>query len=333
MPESDLVPFTVSPPQGNRVLVLAPHPDDETLGCGGTIRLLLLGKTPVKVIFLTSGDKADPSDPKSYTTKNHQHYHPHLIPPVEGGKTEERLLSREARPWPTRKGSSTIPSPFAGEGKGEGGLSGGPHMTEYALLREKEAVKALGVLGVSDYEFFRFPDRETDKHFDNVFERLLRIVETYKPDTIYSPSIIELNPDHRTTAALAMELQKTIMRTNTSALIHDAPPPNPPPRGGKVGEGVVPLRIVFYEVTTPLRPNMLVDVTPAYPVKKRAMKKYKSQLKISAYLRYITALNSFRALTVKGPDLVEAFWHMEDTWSAEDIADWTGYRKSLHKKD
>jgi LmbE family N-acetylglucosaminyl deacetylase len=57
--ESDLIPFTVSPPKGDKALILAPHPDDETLGCGGTIRLLLLRKTPVKVIFLTSGEKAE----------------------------------------------------------------------------------------------------------------------------------------------------------------------------------------------------------------------------------------------------------------------------------
>lgn len=38
------------------VLVLAPHPDDESLGCGGTIRLLTQAGTSVDVIYLTRGE-------------------------------------------------------------------------------------------------------------------------------------------------------------------------------------------------------------------------------------------------------------------------------------
>lgn len=51
-----------------RVLVLAPHPDDETFGCGGTIRMLTEGGIHVDVAFLTRGEHgveggqaADPS--------------------------------------------------------------------------------------------------------------------------------------------------------------------------------------------------------------------------------------------------------------------------------
>jgi LmbE family N-acetylglucosaminyl deacetylase len=43
-------------PNTKSVLVLAPHPDDESLGCGGTIRLLSQAGTPVDVVFLTRGE-------------------------------------------------------------------------------------------------------------------------------------------------------------------------------------------------------------------------------------------------------------------------------------
>jgi LmbE family N-acetylglucosaminyl deacetylase len=42
------------------VLVLAPHQDDETLGCGGTLALHRQQGDPVRVLFLTDGAAGDP---------------------------------------------------------------------------------------------------------------------------------------------------------------------------------------------------------------------------------------------------------------------------------
>lgn len=43
-------------PAFERVLVIAAHPDDETIGCGGTIRLLANEGASVHVLFTSSGD-------------------------------------------------------------------------------------------------------------------------------------------------------------------------------------------------------------------------------------------------------------------------------------
>ena len=40
----------------DRVLVLAPHPDDEVLGAGGVIQQAVAQKLPIKIVFLTYGD-------------------------------------------------------------------------------------------------------------------------------------------------------------------------------------------------------------------------------------------------------------------------------------
>ncbi len=40
----------------DRILVLAPHPDDEVLGAGGVLQRAVSLKLPIKVVFLTNGD-------------------------------------------------------------------------------------------------------------------------------------------------------------------------------------------------------------------------------------------------------------------------------------
>lgn len=44
------------PPLGDRVLIISPHPDDETLGAGGLIHQLARQGKQIQVVFLTSGD-------------------------------------------------------------------------------------------------------------------------------------------------------------------------------------------------------------------------------------------------------------------------------------
>jgi LmbE family N-acetylglucosaminyl deacetylase len=45
------------PERRQEVLVLAPHPDDETFGCGGTLRMLADRGVAVDVAFLTRGEQ------------------------------------------------------------------------------------------------------------------------------------------------------------------------------------------------------------------------------------------------------------------------------------
>lgn len=47
-------------PEGQRVLVLAPHPDDEVIGCGGTLYKHARAGHEVTVVYLADGSKGDP---------------------------------------------------------------------------------------------------------------------------------------------------------------------------------------------------------------------------------------------------------------------------------
>ncbi len=52
------LPKILTPLEGGRVLVFAPHQDDETIGCGGTLALLRKNGCKIKVIFVTDGGGA-----------------------------------------------------------------------------------------------------------------------------------------------------------------------------------------------------------------------------------------------------------------------------------
>ena len=54
---SKVVPLFAEAAAMNRVMVISPHPDDESIGCGGTICRHVAAGEPVHVELLTSGEK------------------------------------------------------------------------------------------------------------------------------------------------------------------------------------------------------------------------------------------------------------------------------------
>lgn len=51
------------------VLVFSPHPDDDVLGCGGSIAKYTVAGHEVSVVYLTSGGSGDPKIPEKELTK------------------------------------------------------------------------------------------------------------------------------------------------------------------------------------------------------------------------------------------------------------------------
>lgn len=57
MPVIDILDLV---PEGSRAVVIAPHPDDEVLGCGGFLQLLAAAERPLQLISVTDGSASHP---------------------------------------------------------------------------------------------------------------------------------------------------------------------------------------------------------------------------------------------------------------------------------
>lgn len=206
-----------SPPRG-RVLVLAPHPDDETIGCGGVLTLHRKQGDPVRVVFLTDGGAGDPAG----------HY------PAE----------------------------------------------RYVALRQTEARRAGRVLGVTDLEFWAYPDGKLGTVAE-LGERLEAAVATFAPDIVYYPSSRELHPDHWSAGAQVEALHRA---------------------------GRLPAPAYAYEIWAALEPTHVIDVSAAVETKLAALAEYPSQLRYNDYRPKMLGLNAYRTLTLPpGARYAEAF--------------------------
>ena len=219
--ETDLIPFQSVQLRGERLLVLAPHPDDEVIGCGGLLCHHADEGRPVRVIIATDGSAAE----------------------------------------------SDLPN--------------------LAAVRENESRAGLLHLGVDDVIFLRHPDRGLQAS-GKLQEDLRDAISSFRPDLIACPHPNEIHPDHR---ALATSLI-TLLQSDR-----------------ELAASLAMVRIAFYEVSSPLRPNTLVDVTSVTDRKTAAIREHHSQLQSRDYLAYTSGLNQYRAMTLdRASTRAEAYW-------------------------
>ncbi len=148
-------------------------------------------------------------------------------------------------------------------------------------VRQHESQAAAKVLGYGEPEFWNYPDRALHCS-DALVQRLVDKIAQTGADLVYAPSPWEIHPDHRQTQLLAVE---AVRRCASQ------------------------VRLAFYEVGAPLRPNLLLDITPLLQTKDTAMRCFTSQLAQQDYGRHIHALNQYRSYTLAHEVLAaEAFW-------------------------
>lgn len=84
----EFTPALADPPVKRRILVLAPHMDDEVFGCAGTLARAVAAESEIRVVFITNGSRGyDPARVASLTTEEREAFEQALI---ETRKAEAR---------------------------------------------------------------------------------------------------------------------------------------------------------------------------------------------------------------------------------------------------
>ena len=210
-------PAKMDNPERGKVLVLAPHIDDDVIGAGGCLRKHVLAGDNVKVVYFADC-------------------------------TEERI---------------------------------------------REAEEAAEVIGFVDLEFLGY---ESKRLGDNagIPARLSGIVDYYKPELVYLPSLFDRHNDHLALNNHLAALQK------------------------KYAYGFT---VCAYEVWTALVPNLVIDVTDTIEAKKKALSRYTSQLASNDWLDAAVSLNRYRGVTSGAGAYAEGFMRYSareyyDIWKA-----------------
>ena len=170
---------------GHRVLVIAPHPDDEILATGGTIRRLVAEGADVKVVVVTAGDSyrraaarisGGPAVAASYLELGNIRHQECLTAARHLGLAEDHVVAL--------------------------GFADGTTLAMWD--RNWDASHpAEGRNGATQVPYAWAADPGTALCGDDLVTRLESIIREFAPDTVITPDVHETHPDHSTVAAFA----------------------------------------------------------------------------------------------------------------------------------
>ena len=175
------------PGRGERMLVISPHPDDETLCCAGTIQRALERGASVSVVWLTSGDGF---------TWDAIVLERQLIPnPIDMVQLGQRRML-EARAASTTLGVPKSNLYFLGYP--DGGLRQMLEHPEIPLRSRYTKLVRVPYPGVVTQNAL-----QTGTNLERDLERVIDLV---KPTLVLAPSVLDAHPDHRATGELTRQI-------------------------------------------------------------------------------------------------------------------------------
>jgi LmbE family N-acetylglucosaminyl deacetylase len=168
------------------LLVIAPHPDDETLCCGGAIQRVLQAGGRVSIVWLTSGD----GSPLGSLVIEHSL----LADPVKM-RAYGRQRMAEARAATQRLGVAPKGQLFLGYP--DGGLLA--LLTQYRGRAYRSGFTAVAAVPYTDALFPQRPYTGADLERD-----FATVIGRVQPTLILAPSPLDSHPDHHAAGLLAM---------------------------------------------------------------------------------------------------------------------------------
>jgi LmbE family N-acetylglucosaminyl deacetylase len=192
----------------DRVLILAPHPDDEILGAGGVIQRALAAQAQVKIVFLTYGD----FNMWSFTVFKHR---PVFFP--SGMRAMGEVRRKEAIDAAAVLGLDKSDLTFLGY-PDHGTLSMWCFNWNAAKPFRSGTTKARGVPYKDAYHV------NAPYAGNSIVDDMKQILTDYKPTQIFVTNAADENPDHRAIYLFARvalwDLEKTISPALHPFLIH-----------------------------------------------------------------------------------------------------------------
>ncbi len=163
----------------DRILIIAPHIDDEVICCGGLIQGALLNKAEVKIVYLTNGDN-------NYLSIISKNKNLKENPNDFIALGEKRM--NEAKEAMAVLGLDSDKLIFLGYP--DGGLKN--------LLRENFLTPYTHKALQLNYNPYKGTYKEKQFYKGiNLFNDLKEIIENFKPTIIILPHFRDLNPDHQ----------------------------------------------------------------------------------------------------------------------------------------
>lgn len=259
---SDLTPLSLDGVQ--RMLVLAPHTDDETLGAGGLIESALAAGIQVRVVIATNGD--------GYMAATAEEFHK-LYPTAQDYIRLGKVRQRESLAALAVLGLAPQNVVFLSYPD-----HGTPSLWDQNWSRAKPYTSPHSRVNRSPYAMTYNP-RAVYAGEDYLAD-LISIVEAYRPDLVIYPSPEDVHPDHwglaaftRVALAEVSHRDPAYQPRQLAYLVHR--PDFPVVRGLKPTDGLVPPPELYAIYNDWLR----WDLTPGQVrVKGQAVQAYKSQL-------------------------------------------------------
>ncbi len=180
----------------------------------------------------------------------------------------------------------------------DGGVQGDP------ATRRAESRSAAQAMGLGAPDFWGFADRGLDPDDRKLRERIRETLLQVRPQAVLVTSPAEVHPDHR---ALALAVYQ---------LLHEAT--------SELADLTGETRVVAYEVSAVLRPNLLVDVTPVWEQVLTAARAFASQVEVKPYVEVLDAIATARRLSLpSGVRRAEAYHVVDAEWVREHpVVDW-----------